>query len=77
MWPGFVPSLIFIRTDPLFVPRFLLYRLHPRAMLPTTVHVRRLVFQPTISERQAGGFQSIPLRIRVNGLGTRDDTQIY
>jgi len=34
----------FIRMDPLFVPRFLLYRLHPRAMLPTTTHLRRLFF---------------------------------
>jgi hypothetical protein len=36
----------FIRTDPLFVPRFLLYGLHPRAMLPTTFHVHRLLFSP-------------------------------
>ena len=35
-----------IRMDPLFLPRFLLYRLHPRALLPTTVHVRRLFFSP-------------------------------
>src|ERR1700733_2649838 len=35
-----------IRTDPLFVPRFLLYRLHPRALLPTTDHVRRQFFSP-------------------------------
>jgi len=36
----------FICTDPFFVPRFLLYGLHPRAMLPTILHVHRLLFSP-------------------------------
>ena len=36
----------FLRMDPLFVPRLLLYCLHPRAMLPTTIHLRRLFFSP-------------------------------
>jgi pimeloyl-ACP methyl ester carboxylesterase len=33
-----------IRVDPYLVPRNLLYGLHPRAMLLTTAHVRRVFF---------------------------------